>query len=152
LQNARHVYERAFRHAPAKADLTEITAELDRIGHAIAAKERRERLLAYLQAAQKAPSAATVQDARQRVAALAANERAAKEDLPGEPQVKAELARLDKALKDELARLPDAHRASIVYNPSPDSEEQAPPAEDRVPGSLVTPALEAHRGAIRSGQ
>jgi hypothetical protein len=149
---ARQVYDRAFGNAAAKAGLTEITAELDRIGRAIAAKERRDRLLAYLRTAQKAPSAATVQDARERVAALAAKERAAKEDLPQEPAVKAELARLDAALKGELAKLPDAHRAAIVYSPSPDSEEQAPPSEDRVPSSLVTPALEAHRGAIRPGQ
>src|SRR5262249_38715672 len=60
--------------------------------------------------------------------------------------------KLDAAIKAELGKLPEAHRASIVYSASPDSEEQAPPREDRVPSSLVTPALEAHRGAIRSGQ
>jgi outer membrane protein assembly factor BamB len=150
LLNARQIYERAF--PKAKDGLAAITAELDRIGRAIAAKERRDRLLAYLQAAQKGASAATVQDARQRVATLAASEQATKEELNKEPEVKAELARLDAALKTELDKLPEAHRASIVFSPSQDSAEQAPPLEDRAPSSLVTPALEAHRGTIRSGQ
>src|SRR5262249_53588125 len=92
LLNARQIYERAFTFAAAKGGLDAITAELDQIGRAIAAKERRDRLLAYLQTAQKGASAVTVQDARQRVAALAAGEQAEKEELNKEPAVKAELA------------------------------------------------------------
>jgi outer membrane protein assembly factor BamB len=123
-RNLLNFAEILFQRADFRKDLGEIQ-------QAIAAKLKLDNLLAYLDQALKVPSAATVQRVRERVA---------KDGLDQDAKV-----------KEKLDRFPEAHRASIRFTPAEDVEDPPPPAEDRVPSSLVTPALEAHRGEIRHG-
>jgi outer membrane protein assembly factor BamB len=131
LKIARQAHKRAYDYTQARAVPAAVTKELDQIEQAIAASNLRKDVLAQLDRAAKKASAATVQQARARVTQTGLDK--------------------DAEVTARLARLPEAHRASIRFVPVQDDPEPGPPAEDRAPGVLLTPPLETHRGPIRPG-
>ncbi len=133
LAEARFAFTAAakYRAAPGTSS-RDLTPELAEIEKQIAARQRRERTVAYVQGSLSNATAAVVQEVRTTVADAG---------LSGDPDVKA-----------LLDRLPQAHLASVKYTPVPPEPGNDPAAEDREPSLLVAPALDGRRATVRAGR
>jgi hypothetical protein len=127
VEAARQVYAEAEKYRPASGpggrDLLPEFAEADKT---VAARQRREGLLAYLHKRLARPTAPGVREARELAAEL---------KLAADPDVKA-----------LLEKLPAAHLAAVRYTPLRSGPGEHRPAEDTEPSLLVAAPLEHHRG------